>query len=869
MSSEKPVFGRLASLFSSVKVRLIAAFTIVSALTVCAAAVSYIAFNNVSVSLQVVTEEAAPAISNALRLSEASKEIAAAIPTLTAAANGRQLSTAANNLARSEADLGTQMDLVEASTDDRAAVDRLRGLGGEISGRLGELNKQMSLRLALQDKRLALTQQIAGMHKELLNQLGPIIDQANNDLVAKSESTMAGASKSWQKLSEVDMVNLRVILQFQASANLAFALLREGMSANNVEDLQPVEERFEAVVAKLSEAVGELAEGGEIRDTLEISFMFIQSFGSDEDNVFHSRRMELEATGADKAIWRGRRIATLSDIQTTHSELLLSTEPLVDDANFNAILAVEDTSETLNTAFGNLINVEMTKLRGMLELKAVANEIAGLLLQATAAVSPKQAKALNLRFDGLAAMMAKGTENLPKNDAGKRAMDLTAQLQGLGRGKGGVFALRTAELGIDREIAATMAQSRALATNLGGEVNGLVEGAETILENASAASERAIDNGTMALSIITLVSLAIAVLIGWLYINRSVSARLVRTAAVMERLADGDLSVEIATGGSDEISAMARAVGVFKENALEKQRIEAEREDLKQRAEADRRKAMLDLAQTFEETVLGIVEAVTSASTEMETTAQSMLGIADQNVANSETVAAESEHAANNVSSVAAATEQLTRSVDEIAEQAEQSNQISQAAVSEAQSATAEVEGLAKTVAHIDSVVELISDIANQTNLLALNATIEAARAGDAGKGFAVVASEVKNLANQTADATEEIAGQIKAIQSATGSAVMVIDGVSKTIGNMNGIAATIAAAVVEQGSATAEISRNVGEATESTTEVNTNVTKIKSGALESRNASDQLLSAASELSQQSVHLKGEVDKFLAGVRAG
>ena len=868
MSSEKPATSRLANLISSVKVRLIAAFSIVSALTVCAAAVSYFAFSYVSTSLQMVTEEAAPAITNALRLSETSKEIAAAVPTLTAASDGKQLKVAADNLARNEANLGTQMDLVEAAADDQEAVERLRGIGGEISGQLGKLNSQMSQRLVLRDKRLALTQNIAQSHRDLLAALVPIIDKANADLVANSDETMAGASEAWQKLSEVDMVNLRVILQFQASANLAFALLREGMSANNVEDLQPVQERFEAVTAKLAEAVGELAEESEVRDALEMSFLFIQSFGKDEDNVFLSRRHELENTGAERELWRGRRIATLSDIQTTHSELLHTTEPLVDDANFNAILAVEDTSETLNSAFSELINKDMGRLRGMMELKAVANEVAGILLQATAALSPKQASELKTRFDELSASLAKATEHLPESDAGKQAAQLATQLSGLGLGDGGVFALRDAEFKIEQSVAATMAQSRNLATSLGGEVNGLVEGAETVLEDASAASELAIKNGTLALAAITLVSLGIAVLIGWLYINRNVSARLIRTATVMERLAEGDLSVEIAATGSDEISAMARTVGVFKENALEKQRIEAEQKEQEKRAAADRREAMLELARTFEQSVLGIVETVSTASTEMEATAQSMLGIADQNVAQSETVAEESEHAATNVNGVSAATEALTRTVNEIASQAEESNKISQEAVAEAQGATAEVQGLVKTVEHIDTVVELISDIANQTNLLALNATIEAARAGDAGKGFAVVASEVKNLANQTAKATEDIAEQIRAIQGATGPAVKVIDGVSKTIGNMSDIAATIATAVEEQGGATAEINRNVGEATNSTNEVNANVTKIKAGALENRSATDQLLGAASELSQQSVHLKDEVDKFLAGVRA-
>lgn len=499
---------------------------------------------------------------------------------------------------------------------------------------------------------------------------------------------------------------------------------------------------------------------------------------------------------------------------------------------------------------------------------AAANEITGVLLQATTADTLEQNEQLNRRFDKLAVDFSNTARRLPKTDAGKAVADLGYQLTEMGLGKESAFARRGAELGHDQAILETMKQSRELAGRLGLEVNALVEGAETVLDASSTDAELAIENGNLALLIITFVSLVVTVLIGWLYINRNVSVRLVTISSVMERLAGGDLTVEIAASGSDEISAMARTVSVFKDNALEKIRMEEEEHEAERRAEEERRSTMLNLANTFEQSGLGIVETVSSASAQFETSAQSMLDMADQNAAHSETVAEESEHATGNVNGVAAATEELTRSVDEIAQQAERSNQMSQDAVSEVKNATAEVQGLAQAADHIGTIVELISDIANQTNLLALNATIEAARAGDAGKGFAVVASEVKNLATQTAKATEDIAQQIKAIQGATGSAVTVIDDVSKTIDNISGIASTIAAAVVQQGSATAEISRNVGEATQSTEEVNSNVAKIKAGALKNRSGADEMLTAARDLSKESVQLRNEVDKFLAGVRA-
>jgi methyl-accepting chemotaxis protein len=341
------------------------------------------------------------------------------------------------------------------------------------------------------------------------------------------------------------------------------------------------------------------------------------------------------------------------DVQSTQEELLYNTKPLVKGAHRAVGASTEATSEKMSETFDALINTEVRGLRAMLELKAAANGIAGLLLQATAARSVAQIKALNLRSDKLSVDLSKATIRLPKNPAGKAVADLGRQLTDMGLGKSSVFALRLDELSIDKIITDSMMKSRVLAGKLSLEVNGLVEGAETVLEDASINSEQAIEIGTQALTVITVISLVIAILIGWLYINRGLSMRLVRTAEVMKRLADGDLSVEITAKGNDEISAMVRTLGVFKDNALEKQRIEEEQKQAEARAQEQRRKEMLDLAQSFEASVMGIVETVSTASNQMETTAQSMLDIADQNAVNSETAAAESEHATGNVNSVA------------------------------------------------------------------------------------------------------------------------------------------------------------------------------------------------------------------------
>ena len=292
-------------------------------------------------------------------------------------------------------------------------------------------------------------------------------------------------------------------------------------------------------------------------------------------------------------------------------------------------------------------------------------------------------------------------------------------------------------------------------------------------------------------------------LVGFI-LARSFSRPITAMTDSMNELAGGDLEVNIpAQDRADEIGKMAEAVQVFKENAIRVNEMEGEQEEAKRRAEAEKRAAMNQMADEFQASVGGVVDTVASAATQMQATAQSMSSTAEQTSRQSTAVAAAAEQASANVQTVASAAEELASSVAEIGRQVAQSSEIAATAVKDAQHTDQQIQGLAQAASKIGEVVALITDIADQTNLLALNATIEAARAGDAGKGFAVVASEVKNLANQTAKATDEISGQIGGIQCATKDAVTAIQGIGKTIGEIDEIASTIAAAVEEQGAAT------------------------------------------------------------------
>jgi methyl-accepting chemotaxis protein len=353
-----------------------------------------------------------------------------------------------------------------------------------------------------------------------------------------------------------------------------------------------------------------------------------------------------------------------------------------------------------------------------------------------------------------------------------------------------------------------------------------------------------------------------------LYLVRDVSNGIASIVKPMQALGQGDLSVEIPhRGEKTEIGTMADALQIFKEALIAKKAAdEAGAKDAEAKIERGRR--VDNITREFEQMIGEIVNNVSSASTQLESSAGTLSSTAARSQELSTTVASASEEASTNVQSVASATEELSSSVNEISRQVQESARMASDAVGQARGTTERVSELSKAATRIGDVVELINTIAGQTNLLALNATIEAARAGEAGRGFAVVASEVKALAEQTAKATGEIGQQINGIQAATQDSVNAIKEISGTIEKLSEISSTIAAAVEEQGAATQEISRNVQQAAQGTQRVSSNITDVQRGATETGSASSQVLSAAQTLSSDSGRLKTEVSKFLTNVRA-
>ncbi|MGF1625806.1 MAG: methyl-accepting chemotaxis protein [Alphaproteobacteria bacterium] len=429
----------------------------------------------------------------------------------------------------------------------------------------------------------------------------------------------------------------------------------------------------------------------------------------------------------------------------------------------------------------------------------------------------------------------------------------------------GTDQLSAAQLEVSGEAMSSLAEAEALE-------QAIVRFTEYTMAKASAVSNDATaeyESSSTMIMVIAGLGVVGGLVLGWTVSRVGIISPIRAIVAGLRELAGGNLRVDVyGLERKDEIGEIAQTMQVFKDNALEIERLKDEQVEAENRAAEEKRRAMDDLARRFEASVGGIVGTLSSAANEMQATAQSMSATAEETSQQATAVAAASEQASANVQTVASAAEQLSGSVSEIGRQVVQSSAIAGKAVAEAERTNATVKGLAEAANRVGAVVDLINQIAAQTNLLALNATIEAARAGDAGKGFAVVASEVKTLANQTARATEEIASQIQAMQGATGEAVVAIETIGTTIAEIEKIATAIASAVEEQGAATEEIARNVQQASQGTQEVSSNISGVTDAAGATGAAASQVLGAAGDLAKQGESLRTEVDRFLEAVRA-
>ncbi|RDD60381.1 methyl-accepting chemotaxis protein [Ferruginivarius sediminum] len=845
-----------------IKVRLFAAFGGVAVLTVAAGAVAWLSYAYAERTFGDVAQKGVPAMSAAVGLQAESGWLSAAAPKLAGAESETKRQEIMAELDAHAATMAARVEDLQALDVSEQATAAIRESADKLRGNMNRLDAAVGKQLKAKARVDESIGKLDEAHAALLDELKPMIDSANTALITGTLKVSDESAEALNDLLERRVGDLRKLLSMRADVNRIMALLTEAQHVDIVPRLGAIEMNMEEPVARMREAmkvVPESQAGNQVRTPGEL----LISYAASDNTVMDMRRAALNGEeGAEKELDRA-----MGSAGSMHETLLTALAPMIEKVSDELVEGAEDLADENGERILALMDTEMATLRTYLEVQSLANHAAGLIATAANADNNDRLDVMQRQFEEDVRKIYAKLATL----GGGTAVELDSRiavLADLGQGDETVFSLRAAQLAAAQEAEDILADTRGVAASLANSVRGVVGQTRQRMEAGTDSVASAFAQGKIWLGAIVAASLLVAGLVAWLYVARSLGRRLDRLTHATQAVADGDMDAEIDTAGSDEIARMASALLVFRDGLAEAEAANRRASQERQRAQEARREDMLKLAESFESTVSAAVDKVSTAASGMHETAEGMAATAQQTSRQSKAAASATESASANVQTVASASEELAGSISEVSRQVGQSSKMAAEATERAQHTDETVRGLQQAAQKIGDVVKLIQDIAEQTNLLALNATIEAARAGEAGKGFAVVASEVKQLANQTAQATEEISEQIGGVQAATDEAAAAIGGIVQTINEINEISGTIAAAVEQQTAATEEIAQNAQRAASGAQDVGQNIAGVDQAAGETGQAAQEVLASAGELGKLSTTLRQEVDGFLAHVRA-
>jgi methyl-accepting chemotaxis protein len=604
---------------------------------------------------------------------------------------------------------------------------------------------------------------------------------------------------------------------------------------------------------------------GQQEKTLENGIAHLKTLGvAKAEDIDASRKAlserlhTLDQAVTNRITMSNQRSYLASSVRAAHEALLIGLAPAIDDANFDLMMSAKQEGAAA-------LDARLEYLRRLLETESESNLLAGLLTEASLVNDARRLEPLRDLIDSAQRKITKNLNAISDRAQQEKLIALYSKLAMIAADDG-IIPARAYELSQQREAFVAFSAAQAEATKLKDAVDDLVEQQGRIAQDISAYASRQIRSGQFILIVLSIAAVIGAALVAWLYVGRSIARRLGFLSDAMRRIADGDLNVDIQDNRSDEIADMGRALLFFRQATAEA--ATARRKEGEQTRTLESRRQLVEAAtQEFERAVSNIVKTLDHAAAAMDSSARDMANNATRNQEQALATAAASEQATANVGIVATAAEEIAQSIEHITARVANSATVASQATDEAKAITDAVASLSTSVDEIGEVSNLISSIAAQTNLLALNATIEAARAGEAGRGFAVVAQEVKGLATQTGKATEEITRHIASIEQTTGRSVQAIKKIAVTIEQLSDVANDVSVAMRQQDAVTQEIARNAVAAAKGTRDVSENIADVSNSAVKTGQVASTVLTAASELADQSHLLRQEVERYLAQLR--
>ena len=837
VSSAKPAkFG--------IKVRLQVAFGAVAITTVIAAAVAIMSFSETERGFERVSTREVPMMTDALRLSVASGEISAAAARYVSARSDIDRKLIAAQIADRSRELDKIMDRLRVGQGDAGGFSIAEPMAKRLKENLKALETSISERTSIRDSLDARLNALHRSHGKIADKLTPVVDDSYFEVVTTAEDVGQSGDVTVRTLVQ-GLQTMQAMVEVGAETNLVTGLLTSGALTTSPGILTLLEDRFAAAARRAEKQLVKLPAGGKFDPLKE-------------------RVRGLVKLASFKTADEADGMARLTAVFRAHEALSNLLIGLIDDLNFDVVMQSEDAVKRTSKMVKDLVAVQINGLRNALEVAAQTHLVTSLLSEAAVAKDATALVPMQDRFKAATNLLAKAAKTLT-NEEIKGAVD---ELTVFGEGANSLFALRGAELAAITRADKTIEENVTIQRSLDRAVALLVGDAEKSMQSGSVKLVEDLGRNRMLLMIVAAVSLLVAGAIGVFYVQRRLVRRLTSVGDAMRRLSSGDTETTVpAATDRDEIGEMARSLEVFRAGEIERREMAA-RQEAEQAAQRDRARGIEQMIGDFRATVTAVIAAVTDNVARMETTARTLSSIASEADNQARAASSSSEQTEMNVRSVAGATEELGSSIREISSQATAANDVVGRAAEIAQSADQLVGQLSSGASRIGDVVKLIRAIAEQTNLLALNATIEAARAGEAGRGFAVVASEVKTLASQTAKATEEIAGQIGAIQGSTAEAVEAIRQISGVMGDISRFTSSIAASVEEQSASTQEIGRNVQQAASGAKELAGNMSTVTEAIEETNRSAGHVLDASSALTAQAGTLQQAVDEFLDRVQA-